>query len=98
MSDGRGNNKYRPSSSKGRKMLWETDLLFQIEAAASFSQDGTKVEDWSVYGTPEPSGPRTRAYSTKSPSAMPKPEILVAQLRDGTTACAVIPDPTKTWD
>jgi hypothetical protein len=97
MNDGRNGNKYRPSSGKGRKMIWEEDLFGQIEAAASFTQAGAKVDDWDVYASPE-IGPRTRAYSNRSPSSLPKPEVIVARLRNGRQVCAVIPDPTRQYD
>jgi len=99
MTDGSGGNKYRPSSSRGRKMLWQRNLYGYIESAASFDQAGNKFDTWEVYGSPEPTaGPRTRAYSSKSPSSAPRPEIIVARLTNGQQVCGVIPNPTSELD
>ncbi len=97
--DGRNENKYRPSSSKGRKMLWQRSLFGYITAAASFDSAGNLFETWDVFGTPEyTAGPRTRAYSRKSPGSAPKPEIIVARLTNGQQVCVTVPDPTKQTD
>ena len=99
MTDGSGGNKYRPSSSRGRKMLWQRSLYGSIQSAASFDSNGNKFDDWEVYGSPEPTaGPRTRAYNRKSPGAAPKPEIIVARLSNGQQVCGTVPDPTREVD
>lgn len=99
ITDGYGNNKYRPSSSRGRKFMFERRLYGYIRAVSSFDQAGNKIDNWEVFGTPEyTAGPRTRIYSGKSPGSMPSNEVIVAELTDGSTVCAVIPDPRREWD